>query len=139
MPYRSTQYAPFQNDNEDDDDEFGMFDFDINDPHLNKLLGAEIEDDPVLSQDKDVANIIKSTISPAIYKLLSDIHIAGEDGHCPAAQRPFYVRKLIDCWASCAQVLVQNELAVGVCALLSVQLLTLAGLVDIYHVRRRVV
>ncbi|TIA96248.1 hypothetical protein E3P94_02650 [Wallemia ichthyophaga] len=111
MPYRSTQYAPFQNDNEDDDDEFGMFDFDINDPHLNKLLGAEIEDDPVLSQDKDVANIIKSTISPAIYKLLSDIHIAGEDGHCPAAQRPFYVRKLIDCWASCAQVLVQNELA----------------------------
>lgn len=140
IPIRATQPAPSQNDNEDDDDEFGMFDFDITDPHLNKLLGAEIEDDPIMTQDKDVAHIIKSSISPAIYKLLSDIHIAAEDGHCPAAQRPFYVRKLIDCWAGCAQVLIQNDLTVSVFSISSIQsLIPRLGLVNVYHVRLRVV
>ncbi|TIC02395.1 hypothetical protein E3Q17_01443 [Wallemia mellicola] len=105
---RKTYEETAEDDN--DDDEFEMFDLDINDPHLNKLLGEEVDVDPLQLKDEEFAQIIKAHISPAIHKLLSNIHIPNEDGTCPSDERPFYVEKLINCWAGCAHVLVQHDL-----------------------------
>ena len=52
---RKTYEETAEDDN--DDDEFEMFDLDINDPHLNKLLGEEVDVDPLQLKDEEFAQV----------------------------------------------------------------------------------
>jgi len=62
--------------------------------------------------EKVFAGVVKERISPAIYKLLSNLLAGGggvegllEGGK----EKEAYVDQLVDCWAGCASVLVQQK------------------------------
>ncbi|PWN20950.1 hypothetical protein BCV69DRAFT_248575, partial [Microstroma glucosiphilum] len=81
--------------------------FDFSDPALDDMLGdnaaaAAREQRLVALRESDMAlaQHLRDNISPAFFRLLSNIY------H-PDRQ---YVELLIDCWAGCAHVLVQNGL-----------------------------
>ena len=49
----------FPEQQDDEDDDYGMFDFDLNDPKLNELLGANVVEDPAINQDNEFAQVSK--------------------------------------------------------------------------------
>lgn len=116
--------------------EFAPMDFD--DPSLRLLLGdsdvppnsqqqVESAQAIVARKDEAFAQIINDTVSPAIYRLLSNVLSDDQGwlkmvGSAPSAgvsskedlkAREAYVARLVDCWAGCAAVLVQHGLKVG--------------------------
>lgn len=118
--------------NGESQDEYGAeFDrIDLDDPDLRALLeGADAEaevevEDPaaveetrrrtkVAEMEKVFAGVVKERISPAIYKLLSNL-LAGGGGGVEGLveggkEKEAYVDQLVDCWAGCANVLVQQK------------------------------
>lgn len=102
-------------------DEFGDMDFDYDDPALNAMLGLpEVEKradeaeqaGPRASQlDQQFIEMIKSSISPRLYAILSDSSAisAGQDLGVPEfPNKATYIDNVTGLWASCAVVLVQK-------------------------------
>jgi hypothetical protein len=58
--------------------------------------------------EKIFVRAVKERISPAIYKLLSNLLVAGAEGGVVGIEKEAYVNQLVDCWAGCACVLVQQ-------------------------------
>lgn len=103
-------------------DEFGDMDFDYDDPALNAMLGipevetsanaaASKELDP-LQLDRQFVEIVKTSISPRLYAILSDLNAinSGQETGVPEFQnKEAYADNLAEVWASCAVVLVQKN------------------------------
>jgi hypothetical protein len=113
--------------------------FDITDPSLQALLDgsnmghgsggeqagggtARATAEEIAEKDRVFATVVKETVSPAIYRLLSNMVVGGdesgdaegelgESGRRKEEERlakESYVDQLVDCWAGCASVLVQH-------------------------------
>ncbi|KAL7412151.1 Mus7/MMS22 family-domain-containing protein [Mrakia frigida] len=116
--------------NGESQDEYGAeFDrIDLDDPALRALLDGtdaeaepEVEDPQALEEtrrrekvgemEKVFAGVVKERISPAIYKLLSNLFAGGgvEGLMEGGKEKEAYVDQLVDCWAGCASVLVQQK------------------------------
>lgn len=104
-----------------EDDEFD--DAFLNDPALAALLGEEAPPPPPAwdaSRDRLVADALHARISPALFARLahapSEREVGGSTPHAQVealvahAEADERRAKLVECWAACAQVLVQNEL-----------------------------
>lgn len=59
MRYEALPKSNFPEQQDDEDDDYGMFDFDLNDPKLNELLGANVVEDPAINQDNEFAQVSK--------------------------------------------------------------------------------
>jgi hypothetical protein len=103
-------------------DEFGDMDFDYDDPALNAMLGLadvytsadEVEQKgPNYTQlDQQFIEMIKTSISPRLYAILSDLSAisAGQDLGVPEfPNKAAYIDDVTGLWASCAVVLVQKN------------------------------
>lgn len=122
----------------DSQDEFGaeFAAIDMNDPSLLLLLDGRSEGVPPeasanagshdVAKDKVFALAVNNTVSPAIYKLLSNmvlsdqawVHLVGDMGTTISREedlkaRESYMAQLVDCWSGCASVLVQHRMKVG--------------------------
>lgn len=110
-------------------DDYGFDDFDFDDPALNDLIGFQPASgdemngsswDDVKRQDADFARLVKNEISPALFRLITSIftpdvaspHAAPKIQH--GNLKSEYIKDLIHCWCSCADVLVQNGLKVSI-------------------------
>lgn len=104
-----------------EDDEFD--DAFLTDPALAALLGEEAPPPPPAwdaSRDRLVADALHARISPALFARLahapSEREVGGSTPHAQVealvahAEADERRAKLVECWAACAQVLVQNEL-----------------------------
>ncbi|CED85636.1 Methyl methanesulphonate-sensitivity protein 22 [Phaffia rhodozyma] len=129
-------HTPPPNPAGDSQDEFGaeFADIDMNDPTLLLLLdgpsakkfGESSEATVARSEetmDEKFASTVNQIVSPAIYKLLSNmvvddqawVQLVGERGSEVSREedsraRDSYVAQLVDCWSGCASVLVQHGL-----------------------------
>ncbi|KAF9511341.1 hypothetical protein BS47DRAFT_1298948 [Hydnum rufescens UP504] len=89
-------------------DEFGEFDLDMDDPDVIALMeGRATVPHPYEAQDKQVAEIIRDVVSPAIYRIITRGFLASEVG---VEDNYSKLDPWIDCWAGCGHVLVQNKL-----------------------------
>ena len=106
-------------------DEFGLFDDDMDwdDPQLNDLVtgGNKVDvvarpADPTRERDATFAQLVKASVLPALYRILSNMHAPDycKDRAAPAItdDDEAYVADLIEAWATCAAVLVKHDLAV---------------------------
>lgn len=117
-PPRGAEPPPAGDSQDEYGAEFGMIDFD--DPALQALLdGTDVASAAaaaaagpsaaslIVEKDKLLVDKVKSTISPAMYKLVSKF--AGqEEGTGLGPEGAAYVAGLVNCWAGCASVLVQH-------------------------------
>ncbi|SCV73101.1 BQ2448_7026 [Microbotryum intermedium] len=100
-------------------DEFGMFDeMDFEDPALNAMLGVESTtasagiDGRDLFQKKDAefAHMIKSELSPAFFRLVSNIFGSAEWRGPTVGDRVAYAQQVVETWVKCISVMVQHDL-----------------------------
>ncbi|KDE03238.1 hypothetical protein MVLG_06267 [Microbotryum lychnidis-dioicae p1A1 Lamole] len=100
-------------------DEFGMFDdMDFEDPALNAMLGVESTtareggDDRDLFKRKDAgfAQMIKSELSPAFFRLVSNIFGSTEWRGPTVGDRVAYAQQVVETWIRCVAVMVQHDL-----------------------------
>ncbi|GAA5930751.1 uncharacterized protein JCM15063_002448 [Sporobolomyces koalae] len=101
-------------------DDYGMDEFDFEDPTLDALLGTEGEppapakpqDDPqaALEQDKILAERIKTCIGPSFFSLVSRIY-SNTSGSGPTVRdRSIYANDVVDSWSRCVAILVSHGL-----------------------------
>ncbi|GEM12530.1 methyl methanesulfonate-sensitivity protein 22 [Rhodotorula toruloides] len=105
---------------EESQDDFGTFDdLDFDDPTLNAMLGIEGEgagagaggDDALRSADKACAELLKTTVTPAFFRLVSNIFV-GSTGSGPSiVDRVSYAQYAVECWVRCAAIAVENGVA----------------------------
>lgn len=109
---------------EDSQDEFGAafddLDLDFNDPDVCRLFGDQdaVSDDSPAAQEKrrvaemeqTFASVVRVDLSPAIYRLLSNMLTDGPNTgpSLSTKEREEYVDQLVDCWTGAASVLVQQ-------------------------------
>merc|ERR1711974_474285 len=104
-------------------DEYGDFDFDYNDPALAAILGEAVDIPPsahdtaakvdLKALDRTFAELLREQLSPAIYRLLSNINVVslGQDTGVPdIPDRDVYVASLVGIWSEMAAVTVENNL-----------------------------
>ncbi|BGP11154.1 hypothetical protein JCM10049v2_007053 [Rhodotorula toruloides] len=97
-------------------DDFGTFDdLDFDDPTLNAMLGIEGDaagvgggDDALRSADKACAELLKTTITPAFFRLVSNIFVSSSGSSPTIADRVSYAQYAVECWVRCAAVAVEN-------------------------------
>ncbi|SCZ94370.1 BZ3500_MvSof-1268-A1-R1_Chr12-2g03853 [Microbotryum saponariae] len=100
-------------------DEFGMFDeMDFEDPALNAMLGVESTTAPEGGDDRDLfkrkdagfAQMIKSELSPAFFRLVSNIFGSTEWRGPTVGDRVAYAQQVVETWIRCVAVMVQHNL-----------------------------
>ncbi|GAA6053760.1 hypothetical protein JCM3770_005104 [Rhodotorula araucariae] len=103
-------------------DDFGMLDdLDFNDPALNAMLGIETgggnacdeqqHEDVLKTKDKAFAELLKSTIAPAFFRLVSNIFVDQPGTGPTVGDRISYAQSAVECWARCLAVAVENRVA----------------------------
>ena len=108
---------------EDSQDEFGAafddLELDFDDPDVCRLFGdSEVSDTSpaaeakkrVAEMEQTFARVVREDLSPAIYRLLSNMLTDGlaSGPGMSAKEKEEYVDQLVDCWAGAASVLVQR-------------------------------
>ncbi|PCH39845.1 hypothetical protein WOLCODRAFT_142800 [Wolfiporia cocos MD-104 SS10] len=101
--------APTEESQESQDD-YGLFDLDMDDPELLAALG-EADKSHTLQENKRkdeiVCEIIDAHVSPAIYRLICQYFNESAD-QGSLQQYSQDADKWVDCWVGCASVIVQN-------------------------------
>ncbi|GHJ84584.1 hypothetical protein NliqN6_0986 [Naganishia liquefaciens] len=76
------------------------------------MLGADVVQNPIVEQEKELANIIATHISPGIYELLSNTFSSTDQVEADSidvVDTQSWISKLTKCWADCASVLVVDH------------------------------
>ncbi|BGP51428.1 hypothetical protein JCM10450v2_007370 [Rhodotorula kratochvilovae] len=103
-------------------DDFGMLDdLDFDDPALNAMLGIEAAgcsadaqqrlEDELKAKDKAFAELLKSTIAPAFFRLVSNIFVDQPGSGPTVGDRVSYAQSAVECWTRCLAVAVENRVA----------------------------
>ncbi|GAA5849929.1 hypothetical protein JCM5353_000681 [Sporobolomyces roseus] len=117
------QSAPAQSDpaQQDSQDDYGMDEFDFEDPALNALLGVEgaevpipddssVVDKAARDSDKVLAEVIKSSLAPAFFHLVSNIYGNSVGSGPTVGDRASYAENVVECWTRCIAILVSHGL-----------------------------
>ncbi|KAM0752919.1 hypothetical protein T439DRAFT_378677 [Meredithblackwellia eburnea MCA 4105] len=98
-------------------DEFESFDLDFDDPLLNQMLGVDVNvaldvrtaND---TKDKEFAEIVAFSISPALHRLLITLYspVSSTPGAISPEQLSEYAKVVIDCWISVLAVPLQHQI-----------------------------
>ncbi|GAA5990379.1 hypothetical protein JCM10908_007345 [Rhodotorula pacifica] len=112
-PALATAAAVINNDgNGESQDDYGGLDFDFDDPALNALLGGEENAaDPkaeLRAKDKASAELLKSTIIPAFFRLVSNVLADTSTSGPTVSDRTTYAQYAVSAWARCLAVAVEN-------------------------------
>ncbi|GAA5960664.1 hypothetical protein JCM21900_005446 [Sporobolomyces salmonicolor] len=103
-------------------DDYGMFDdLDYEDPSLTALLGIENgmvdKDDRVASKstelqsrDQAVAEIVKASLAPAFFHLVSNIYVDAVGSGPTVGDRASYAEHVVECWTRCLALMVEHGL-----------------------------
>ncbi|GAA5862088.1 hypothetical protein JCM3774_006171 [Rhodotorula dairenensis] len=98
--------------NGESQDDYGGLDFDFDDPALNALLGVvETPGDPraeTRAKDKATAELLKSVIIPAFFRLVSNILADTSTSGPTVSDRTMYAQYAVAAWARCLAVAVKN-------------------------------
>lgn len=106
--------APLPSSDTQESDDYGMFSLDLNDPRVLAALG-EVEKTPEMEMEERVAKTVKTTLSPAIFRFIQR-HFGDIAQHHGRESTPLQgetlsnVDRWIQCWVSCIDVLVRNNL-----------------------------
>lgn len=139
LPHKKSAQAADDDGHGESQDDFGTFDdLDFDDPTLNAMLGIEGEtagsgtggDDALRTTDKACAEVsasqptcsiptdrvrlqlLKTTITPAFFRLVSNIFVSSSGSGPTIADRVSYAQYAVECWVRCAAVAVENGVAV---------------------------
>ncbi|GAA5821727.1 hypothetical protein JCM10212_002169 [Sporobolomyces blumeae] len=104
-------------------DDYGMDEFDFEDPALNALLGidggggapspsgtAEPAASGARAADERFAELVKSTLAPAFFHLVSNIYGIALGSSPTVGDRAHYAEAVVESWTRCLDVLVQHRL-----------------------------
>ncbi|GAA5932404.1 hypothetical protein JCM1841_001376 [Sporobolomyces salmonicolor] len=103
-------------------DDYGMFDdLDYEDPSLTALLGIENgtvdKDDRMASKstelqsrDQAVAEIVKASLAPAFFRLVSNIYVDAIGSGPTVGDRASYAEHVVECWTRCLALMVEHGL-----------------------------
>ncbi|BGP03234.1 hypothetical protein RTG_02578 [Rhodotorula toruloides ATCC 204091] len=119
LPRKNVAQAANDGGQGESQDDFGTFDdLDFDDPTLNAMLGIEGEaadtgggDDALRASDKACAELLKTTITPAFFRLVSNIFVSSSGSGPTIADRVSYAQYAVECWVRCAAVAVENGVA----------------------------
>ncbi|GAA5891519.1 hypothetical protein JCM8208_007311 [Rhodotorula glutinis] len=106
----------------DSQDDFGMLDdMDFDDPALNAMLGIDggagvadgqqKREDEIKAQDKAFAELLRTRIAPAFFRLVSNIFVDQQASGPTVVDRVSYAQTAVECWTRCLAVAVENRVA----------------------------
>ncbi|GAA5839103.1 hypothetical protein JCM9279_002597 [Rhodotorula babjevae] len=103
-------------------DDFGMLDdLDFDDPALNAMLGIDggsgvadsqqQREDELKAKDKAFAELLRTTIAPAFFRLVSNIFVDQQASGPTVVDRVSYAQTAVECWTRCLSIAVENRVA----------------------------
>ncbi|GAA5842711.1 hypothetical protein JCM3766R1_005759 [Sporobolomyces carnicolor] len=104
---------------QDSQDDYGMDEFDFNDPALDALLGEgedhdaavalDGEAEAIQSKDKLLVQTIKADLGPAFFSLVTRIYSNSMGSGPQIGDRAGYASEVIKMWTDCVEILVSHR------------------------------